>query len=60
MPETPIEPLVDATKKASVHFAKAAFEVASGVGALMSGVVRVVRADEPPDDRPKARHIPVE
>lgn len=60
MSETPIDPIVDATKKASVHFAKAAFEVASGVGALMSGVVKTVRGDDPPDDRPKARHIPVE
>lgn len=45
MSKTPIEPLVEATKTASVHFAKAAFEVASGVGALFTGMVRVVKQE---------------
>jgi hypothetical protein len=60
MSETPIEPIVEASKKATVHFAKAAYEVASGVGAIVNGVVRTVRGGEAPDDRPQARHIPVE
>jgi hypothetical protein len=44
----PIEPLVTGTKRATVHFAKAAFEVASGVGAFLRGVTRTVRPE--PDD----------
>lgn len=60
MPESPVEPIVDATKKASIHFAKAAYEVFSGVGALASGVVRVVRPDDPSDDDHAPEHIPVE
>ncbi|MGI9666619.1 MAG: hypothetical protein ACR2N2_05890 [Acidimicrobiia bacterium] len=43
----PVEPLVAGTKKATVHFAKAAFEVAAGVGALFTGVTRTV---SPADD----------
>lgn len=58
MSESPIEPVVEATKKASVHFAKAAYEVMSGVGALFTGVVRLVRDEEPP--KPPSQHIPVE
>jgi hypothetical protein len=60
MPETPIEPLVDATRKATVHFAKAAFEVASGVGALMAGIVRTVRPEAGGDERGPSQHVPVE
>jgi hypothetical protein len=60
MPETPIEPLVDATRKATVHFAKAAFEVASGVGALMTGIVRTVRPETQGDERGASQHVPVE
>lgn len=60
MSESPIEPLVDATKKASIHFARAGFEVVRGIGALMSGVVNVVRDDESEAEPPPAEHIPVE
>ena len=58
MPDSPIEPVVEATKKASVHFAKAAYEVMSGFGALLTGVVRLVRDEEPPTSQ--SQHIPVE
>lgn len=60
MPESPIEPVVEATKRASVHFAKAAYEVMSGLGILVSGVVRVVRDEDETDDVPPTQHIPVE
>lgn len=60
MPDSPIEPVVEATKRASVHFAKAAYEVVSGLGILVSGVVRVVRDDDAEDDVPPTQHIPVE
>ncbi len=46
------EPLVAATKRATVHFAKAAYEVASGLGALFAGVTQTVRRD--PDDDTKS------
>ena len=46
--KNPVEPLVTGTKRAAVHFAKAGFEVASGVGALLRGVTRTVRPE--PDD----------
>jgi hypothetical protein len=57
--DTPIGPLVEGTKKASIHFAKAAFELATGVGALVGGVVRTIRPDDHPDDHPPQR-VPVE
>ncbi len=60
MPETPIEPLVDATRKATVHFAKAAFEVANGIGALMAGIVKTVRPEAEGDDSAATQHVPVE
>lgn len=60
MPESPIEPIVDATKKASIHFAKAAYEVFTGMGALVNGVVRMVRDDDPTDGDHAPEHIPVE
>lgn len=60
MPETPIEPLVDATRKATVHFAKAAFEIASGVGALVAGIARTVRPEAEVDERGASQHVPVE
>ncbi len=60
MQETPIEPLVEATRKATVHFAKAAFEVASGIGALMAGIVRTVRPESEGDERGASQHVPVE
>ncbi len=60
MNESPIEPVVEATKKATVHFAKAAYEMMSGFGVLLSGVVQVVRDGDQADEVPAARHIPVE
>jgi hypothetical protein len=57
--ETPIGPLVDASKRATIHFAKAAYEVFTGVGALVAGVVKTVR---PPDDDDTGgpQRVPVE
>lgn len=60
MPETPIEPLIDATRKATVHFTKAAVEVASGVGVLMAGIARTVRHDPEANERGASQHVPVE
>ena len=45
MTGTPIDPLVDATKSAVSHFAKAAFEVAAGIGALLVGISETVRRE---------------
>ena len=59
MPESPIEPMVEATKKASMHFAKAAFEVINGFGALVTGVRTVVR-DTDEDEEPRTQRIPIE
>lgn len=58
--ESPIELLADATRTASIHFARAGFEVYRGLGALVSVVVNVVRDDEPPGEQPSTEHIPVE
>lgn len=61
MNETPLDPLVKGTKVATFHFAKAAFEVASGVGALIVGISRTVRPEpEPEDDDPGPQHVTVE
>ncbi|MGI9583989.1 MAG: hypothetical protein ACR2N7_00170 [Acidimicrobiia bacterium] len=52
----PADPIVAATKRATVHFAKAAFEVASGVGALFAGITQTVRRethDEDPESGPQ-------
>jgi hypothetical protein len=48
----PTEHLVAATKRATMHFARAAFEVASGVGALAAGITQTVRRE--PDDDPES------
>jgi len=59
--ETPIGPLVEGAKKATIHFAKAAFEFATGVGALVSGVVGTVRPDDRDDpEAHRPQHVPVE
>lgn len=57
--ETPIGPLVDASKRASIHFAKAAYEVFSGVGALVAGVMSTVRPRDD-DDTGGPQRVPVE
>ena len=45
-----IDPLVDGVKTAVAHFGKAAFEVASGVGALFVGIAQTVTTKDPDDD----------
>jgi len=52
----PTDALVDGVKTAVVHFGKAAYEVAAGVGALFVGITQTVRSDpsgESPDDGPQ-------
>jgi len=46
----PIDELVDGLRRAAIHFSKAAFEVASGLGDLISGVVATVRPPGDEDD----------
>ena len=61
MNESPLDPQVKGTKVATFHFAKAAFEVASGVGALIVGVSRTVRPEpEQDDDESGPQHVTVE
>lgn len=61
MTDNPLEPLVEGTKKATVHFAKAAYEVAAGTSAILVGVTRTVRRRPDTDeDRAKPYHVPVE
>jgi len=43
--QRPTDALVGGVKIAVVHFGKAAFEVAAGVGALFVGITRTVRND---------------
>jgi hypothetical protein len=61
MTPNPLDPMIDGARKATIHFAKAAFEVASGLGAVARGVARTVR---PPDDDGDAarrpQRVPVE
>jgi len=42
--------LVDGVRRAAIHFSKAAFEVASGLRDLISGVVATVRPPGDEDD----------
>lgn len=56
----PTEPLVAATKRATVHFAKAAFEVVSGVGALFAGITQTVRREPDDDSESGPQKVPVE
>jgi hypothetical protein len=56
----PLGPLVDGTRNATIHFTKAAFEVVSGVAALVGGVVAVVRPAPDDDDAHAPQHVPVE
>lgn len=56
-----LDPLVKGTKAATFHFAKAAFEVASGVGALILGLSRTVRPEpDQDDDDAGPQHVTVE
>jgi hypothetical protein len=53
--------LVDGVKTAVVHFGKAAYEVASGVGALFVGITRTVRpGSQSDDDESGPQKVPVE
>lgn len=61
MTDTPLDPLVKGTKVAAFHFAKAGFEVASGVGALIVGISRTVRPESSPDHEDSGpEHVTVE
>jgi hypothetical protein len=50
-------PLVTGVKKALIHFSKAALEVASGIGDLVTGVTKTIQSDgsndEPSADGPQ-------
>jgi len=59
MNESPVEHIVEGTKRATVHFARAAYEVAAGLGALVRGVALTVRGGED-DDGDVREHVPVE
>lgn len=56
------EPLVSGLKRAAVHFSKAAVEIASGVGDLVSGVAATVRptADDSERDANGPQKIEIE
>jgi hypothetical protein len=61
MNDTPLEPLLKGTRTAAFHFAKAGFEVASGLGALIVGITRTVRPeDDPEGDEDGPQHVVVE
>ncbi len=55
--QRPTDALVGGVKIAVVHFGKAAFEVAAGVGALFVGITQTVRNEssgkDPDDGRQK-------
>lgn len=44
------DPLVDGVKTAVLHFGKAAFEVANGIGALFVGITKTVKQGEDDGD----------
>jgi O-acetylhomoserine/O-acetylserine sulfhydrylase-like pyridoxal-dependent enzyme len=58
--DKPTDALVDGVKTAVVHFGKAAFEVASGVGALFVGITQTVRPGSRDDDESGPERVPVE
>lgn len=60
MNDTPLDPMITGTKRAALHFARAAFEVAAGMGALIAGVTKTVRPPQESDDDPGVEHVPVE
>ncbi len=55
-----IDPLVEGVKIAVVHFGKAAFEVASGIGALFIGITQTVTSKNDDDDDPGPQTVEVE
>jgi len=59
--DKPTDALVSGVKTAVVHFGKAAFEIAAGVGALFSGVTKTVRPGASDDDSDSGHQkVPVE
>ena len=60
MSETPLDPMITGTKRAALHFARAAFEVAAGMGALVAGVSKTIRPPDEEDDASAVEHVPVE
>ncbi len=59
--DKPTDALVDGVRSAVVHFGKAAYEVASGVGALVVGIAHTVRPDHrDEDDGSGPERVPVE
>jgi hypothetical protein len=44
------DPLVTGLHRAALHFAKAAVEVVSGVGDLVTGITRTLRPDDGEED----------
>ncbi len=59
--EKSTDALVDGVKTAVVHFGKAAFEVAAGVGALFVGITQTVRPGSQGDeDGGGPQKVPVE
>jgi len=59
--DKPTDALVDGVRSAVVHFGKAAYEVASGVGALFVGITQTVRpASQGDDDENGPQKVPVE
>jgi len=54
------DPLVDGVKIAVLHFGKAAFEVASGIGALFVGITKTVKPTSNDDDTSGPQTVEVE
>ena len=55
-----IDPLVVGVKTAVTHFGKAAFEVASGVGALFVGIAQTVTSADSDDEGSPPQKVEVE
>ncbi len=60
MSETPLDPVITGTKKAAIHFTRAAFEIAAGMGAFVAGVTKTIRPPEDTDEESGVQHVPVE
>ncbi|MCL1594950.1 MAG: hypothetical protein M3132_11430 [Actinomycetia bacterium] len=59
--DKPTDALVGGVKTAVVHFGKAAYEVAAGVGALFIGITQTVRPGADDDDTTGGpQKVPVE
>jgi hypothetical protein len=60
MSDTPLDPIITGTKRAAIHFTRAAFEIAAGMGALLVGVTETIRPPDDTDDESGVEHVPVE